>query len=428
MSTDYKNIPLSTLYNYGIILSFVLAPFIGFVTRTVFDFYFNYGMIMLCCVSFYFMFMNKSKFKIPPYIIVFIIFVFYTVLSDIVIVNRKIDIKYFYTNYLIGSVLILIIVENTKISKKFFDILFIVNHIILFIALVVIIIQQFGDRLFFVNPEFHQILAERSYSNTRLPSIYSWIGSTSALGLCFFPILGLHISHHLKNNYKGVFLMYLIGIVVAFVSKSRFIMLNYVLLLILIPIYKGFSLKLVVQYIMIFILFLFVSYHSSKLIGLDTDRIINERILEKDKGGILSGTASTRLLAFNIFNRLYFKTPIFGKGRFHGVGEEGIRDTELIRILRRRSSHIHVGYLSLFYYYGLIGGIIYLIFLFFITKETYIGAKITSYWGPFLAILQFLFTNLTGTVLNLFIMGIVISLVYHKYYTQDISLAESQST
>jgi len=428
MSKDYKNIPLPTLYNYGIIFSFVLAPFIGFITRTVFDFYFNYGMIMLCCLSFYFMFMNKLKFRIPPYVIVFLIFVFYTVLSDIIIVNRKIDIKYFYSNYLIGSILILLIIENTKISKKFFDVLFIINHIILFIAFVVIIIQQFGDRLFFVNPEFHQILAERSYSNARLPSIYSWIGSTSALGLCFFPILGLAISHHLKNKYKGVFYLYLIGIVVAFISKSRFIMLNYILLFILIPIYRGISFKLVLRYITIFVIFLFVSYRGSKLIGLDTDRIINERILETNKGGILSGSASTRLLAFDIFNRLYFKTPIFGKGYLHSTWREENRDIELIRLLRGRSSHIHVGYLSLFYYYGLIGGIIFLIFLFFITKETYTGARLTIYWGPFFAILQFLVTNLTGTYLNIFSMGIVIALVYHKYYTQDISLAEPQST
>ena len=346
MSTNYKNIPLSTLYNYGIILLFVFAPFIGFITRIAFDFYFNYGMTMLCCISLYLMFMNNFKFRLPPYVIFFTIFVFYTVLSDIIVVNRKIDIKYFYSNYLIGSILVLIIIENTKISKKFFDLLFIINHIVLFVAFFIIIIQQFADRLFFVNPDFHQILSERSYSNARLPSIYSWIGTTAALGLCFFPILGLTISHHLKNNYKGVFYLYIIGIVVAFVSKSRFIMLNYMLLFILIPIYKGISVKLVLQYIMIFILFLSVSYHSSKLFGLDTDRIINERILEKDKGGILSGSASTRILAFEIFNRLYFKTPIFGKGRFHSVSEEGIDDTELERILRRRSSHIHVGYLS----------------------------------------------------------------------------------
>ncbi len=428
MSTDYKNIALSTLYNYGIILLFVFAPFIGFITRTVFDFYFNYGMVMLCCISFYLMFMNKPEFKIPPYVIVFIIYVLYTVLSDMFIVNKRIDIKYFYSNFLIGSILVLIIIENTKISKKFFDLLFIINHIVLFIAFVVIIIQQFGDRLFFVNPDFHQLLSERSYSNARLPSIYSWIGSTSALGLCFFPVLGLQISHHLKNNYKGVFLMYLVGMVVAFISKSRFIMLNYMLLFILIPIYKGISFKIVLRYIMIFILFLFVSYHVSKLVGLDTDKIINERILEKHRGGILAGSASTRLLAFELFNKLYFKNPIFGKGYLYSTWREGNRDMELIRLLRGRSSHIHVGYLSLFYYYGLTGGIIFLFFLFFITKETYTGARLTFYWGPFFAILQYLATNLTGTHLNIFIMGIVIALVYHKYYTQHISLAESQST
>jgi hypothetical protein len=103
----------------------------------------------------------------------------------------------------------------------------------------------------------------------------------------------------------------------------------------------------------------------------------------------------------------------------------------LLHALRGRSSQIHVGYLSLLYYYGLIGGLIYLAFLFSIAKETLRVAKRTFHWGPFFAILQFILTNLTGVVFDLFMMGMVMAIFYHKYYSQTEEYGQngySQST
>jgi hypothetical protein len=151
------------------------------------------------------------------------------------------------------------------------------------------------------------------------------------------------------------------------------------------------------------------------MFGIKTDEIIKERILEKSRGGMLAGDAGTRIFAFKVFNKLYFKNPILGKGAIH-VTNDTSKDYELVRALKGRSSQIHVGYLSLFYYYGLIGGIIYIIFLVSFTRNSYLIAKKTDYYGTLFAIIQFLLINWTGVVFNVFNMGIVLSMVYQKYY------------
>ena len=415
-----KNTPLSNLFYPVIISLFAIGPFIGFFTRSMLDFEYNNVMVVLCILPLPFIYLNSFNLKIPLYLKVMILFMCYTVISDIFIAEKTIDVKYFYSNLVIGSVFILIIIENTFVTEKFFKILFIINHIVLFIAFVVIIIQQFVNILFFVDPTCYQYLLSETYSDTRLPSIYTWVGWISSLGLGFFPILALTISHHLKNNYKGIFYLFLMGAIVAFLSKSRYIYVNYLTLFIMIPIYWGLNWGSFFKYLTIFIIFISALYFGSKVIGLDTDKIINERVLEKNKGGMLAGDAGTRIFAFKVFNKLYFKNPIVGKGYLHSFSA-GSKDYELVRTLQGRSSQIHVGYLSLFYYYGLIGGLIFLAFLFFITRETFISAKMTIYWGPFFAILQFLLTNLTGVRFDVFIMGIVIAMVYHKYYTQNLT-------
>jgi hypothetical protein len=414
-----KNTSLSNLLSYVIICLFALGPFIGYITRTVLNSEYEYVMVILCILPVPLIFLNDLSFRVPLYLKFLILFAIYTVISDIFIADKTIDIKYFYSNIFIGSVLICIIIENTFISEKFFKFLFIINHIVLFIAFAVSIIQQFGNRLFFVDPVCYAYLSAESYSDTRIPSIYTWVGWIASLGLCFFPILGLTIAHHLKNNYKGLFYLFFIGAVVAFFSKSRYIYVNFMLLFLLIPVYRGLNIGSFFRYVTIFVFFLFSMYYGSKMIGMDTDKIINERILEKNKGGMLKGDAGTRIFAFKVFNKLYFKNPIFGKGFLHAFGPGRSKDYELVRTLMGRSSQIHVGYLSLFYYYGLVGGLIFLLFLYAITRETYIGAKATLQWGPFFAILQYLLVNLTGVILNLFVMGIIISLVYHRYYTQS---------
>jgi hypothetical protein len=343
--SSIKNTSISYLFNYLLISFFAIGPFIAYLLRNSINSGFSYVMLFLCALGLILSFADRLYLDIPLYIDFLIGFLLYTIISDILIVNVSIDFKYIYSNLLLGSVLIFILIENTVITKKFFNVIFITNHIVLFIAFVVIVIQQFSNRTFFVDPKFFQSVLSESYSDSRLASIYSWFGNVNSIGLCFFPVLGLTIAHHLKNNYKGILYLFFIGAVVAFFSKSRYIMVNYMVLFALIPIYRGFHIGSFVKYLFVLLISAFALYYGSKAVGLNTDKILNERILEKNRGGILSGSAGTRVLAFQLFNKLYFEHPIFGKGYFHRSDNLGSEDYELVHALRGRSSQIHVGYL-----------------------------------------------------------------------------------
>jgi hypothetical protein len=427
MNNSLRNISIPTVYNYFIFFLFSIAPFAAYFTQKYLDLDFNSFMILLCFISVFFIFIDKINFKFPAYFLILLLFVFYTIFSDIYIVGRDFNLKYIWSNHLIGTVLIFLIIENSTLSEKFFNVLFVTNTVILIIAFIVIIIQQFYDPYFFVDSYFYSRQDSLTFSELRLPSIYTWGGSLSSLGLCFVPILGLTIAHYFRNNYNGIIYFFVIGGIVSFLSRYRFIMLNFLLLFLLIPIYRKFQFKRVLLYTIITIVISMGAYYVSKTAGLEIDRLIQERIFEKNRGGVLAGTAGTRIFAFKVFNTLFYQSPIIGKGKFHSSGSD-VRDTELINALHGRSSQIHVGYLSLFYYYGIIGGTIYLLFLLLLTRELFLGARKTSQWGPFFSLLLFITTNLTAVILDMFYLGIIISLLFHKYYMQNLPEESIETT
>jgi len=144
------------------------------------------------------------------------------------------------------------------------------------------------------------------------------------------------------------------------------------------------------------------------LIGIDVNNLLAQRILETNKGGFIGGSASTRILAFEVFFKLFPNDPIFG------VGSQITSD--LLKELAGRSSQLHVGYLSLLYYFGIIGGVLYLGFIYYFTKSLYRNAKIHGYYSPFYSWIGFLLANLTLNYIIPFECGILIVLLLDKYY------------
>ena len=135
-----------------------------------------------------------------------------------------------------------------------------------------------------------------------------------------------------------------------------------------------------------------------KAINVNVDQIVYERILEQNEGGMLHGSAGTRLLAFEIFGKVFPQHPLFGKGKFFRAG--GTNDIELQQLLGGRSYQIHVGYLSLLYYYGIIGGGFYLLFMISLAKKLYRDAKLTNMWAPFLCWLMYVVNNMTDVMFS----------------------------
>ena len=179
----------------------------------------------------------------------------------------------------------------------------------------VIIIQQFVSSSFFLAPNKIEGLIFQSDIQKRLPSIYTWIGDYSALGLAFMPILALITSRHIINDNKYYYVFYIfMGAIVAFLSRSRFIILNWGLILLMLAHYNKFSKEIIIRTGTILIFTIIIISFILPNFGLQSNRIIEERLLQKQYGGIMEGTASTRILAFKVFAQVFPKRPFFGNG------------------------------------------------------------------------------------------------------------------
>ena len=313
------------------------------------------------------------------------------------------------------------IIENLSISKKDYFNIIKYSKYVLFIAFCVILYQQAVDPYFFARKDGY--LAELTGLNpgiNRLSSIYSWVGFL-ALGLGFVPMFIL-IIEDLEKHKKTIIPWIIAGILVVFLSKSRWIMLNGLLVFILLFNNNRKRIFQMLRYIIIFPIIIIISYLFLNLSGFDPEGIINNRILENEKSNIHHSSAGTRILAFEAFNRLYWDKPFLGAGDIrYGMGGIGEQEYKLRSILKGRSSQIHVGYLSLFYMYGLFGGFIFLSFLFLLLKKLYSNAKKTQRWAPFLAFFGFFLANWTQVTFSIFEMGLIIVLIADKFYIQNLN-------
>lgn len=407
-----------------IILLFAIAPFFGFATLKFIGREFDVIISILSLGCVIFLFLDNGYLKIPLYVKLWFLFTLFTVISDIFIAKTDVSpLNLFFYNKFVTCFYILLIVENISIPKDFYNLLSKTNLVVLYIAFFAIVIQQFISASFFVNPKYLALLRQE-FSEIRFPSIYSWLGPSSYLGLSFFPLLAIVISEKLRENKDKLLLLFLLGLVVAFLNKSRFMMLNFLITLILLPIYQGFQFNKVLKFVAISIAIVFSVYFGAKAVNFNVDKIISERILEEDQGGMINGAAGTRIIAFEVFGKLFPKNPVLGRGYLHSFGKEKSKDIDLVQAIHGRSSQIHVGYLSLFYYYGIVGGGLYMLFLGTLFRKLYSDAKKTFFWGVLIAWIMFFLTNMTAVVLSFINMGLILSLFINKYYVSQLNREE----
>jgi hypothetical protein len=394
-----------------------VLPFVAFLAKGL-----NIeGLLQLLMMALiFFMFILKGSLSFPRYLVYLLFFFIYVVLSDVFLASARIDFKYVYTSTFLGSVVYLIIIENLSIPQEDYKRFFKISLIVLYIAFLVLLIQQFINPFFFSPPEMDVDIVPGE--DRRPPSIYGWIGSSALLGVCFFPVLSIIIEDSFRESKKSLYIIFLffMGALVSLFSRSRFVMVNFLLLLFLIPIYKGFRLNTFIRISSLVVASAFALYFGAKAVNYDIDKLITERILESNRrGGMVKGSAGTRIVAFEVFGKLFPKHPIWGKGFLHGFGRRGSHDFELVKAIAGRSSQIHVGYLSLFYYYGLFGGGIYVLFLISLTRKLRRDAKLHGRWGPLIGWIMFLVSNLTLVMLHIYIMGLMIIFLFNQYYIQE---------
>ncbi len=413
--SENKSIPETFVYFFYIIIA--IAPFYAMMIFKIFE----RGVEPLFLLPSVFVFLvllyEKVWFKIPLYVWLYGLFVLYTIYSDIYISNLQFDNEFVRKNLGIGGFLMLIIIENVSLQKKRYDFLLKISVVVILFAFIIQILQQVisPDFLAYSDPTIN--IKNLNYEEVRLESIYSWGQSITYFGLSFYPILAVIVDVGFLEKSKNPYWLLFIGFVAAILNKSRFVLLNYLVTLLLIP--KRIELKIInyIRWTFVIVGIFAAFYFVAPFLGFDTQRFVNERLLEVNSKTIEDSSAGTRIFAYKVFTKLFKEHEFLGKGNLHNIRtkqQKESRDVELVRALHGRSSQIHVGYLSLFYYYGYVGGSIYLLFLITLTRKLYCDAKDNDYWGSFIGWFMFLLSNLTLVFFDIFNMGILMLLIFNK--------------
>lgn len=415
---------MSANYNKFVIYLLAFSPIVGFSIIQGLDISYTFVMIAVFYLAALIQIIDPSvirnKYSFPKYAVYFALFVVYTIISDVFLADKSLSIKYFYGNELIASLLVLLVVENFRYyNKRFLRNLHFIFIITIFVALIVIIIQQAVDEEFLVFIErVKSDLYQTESTDVRLPSIFSWTGVLD-IGFVFIPLLSLVIGQQFYKRKNTVILYYLIGAIIVFLSRNRWIMINYLVLFFMYSTYYRVNIKNFIKYAFGIFIIIYLAMTFLTWVNVPVRQIIDNRILEKSHGGLGEGSAGTRIFAVQVFVELFPKHALIGKGMIHSFDGES-KDHELVSALGGRSSQIHIGYLSLLYYYGLVGGFLYISFIVLIIKKLFRDAKKTLQWGPFFGFLGLVLANFTLVSLSFFNAGLILCLFFNKAYLNNI--------
>jgi hypothetical protein len=386
-------------------LFLILLPFYPlwarvWVTITHTSFSFLIGAALIPMVLYLIIFNRK---KIPVYLIFLILFTIYHFVS--VIVNDtslgSLNVTYFViSDDNLQACLFFIIIEHTVFDKLFIKKLTWLILLLVIISLVVSIIQIKIPGFFF-NTALDQGLIFAD--GNRCTSIYSWTNINS-VGITFPLLISILVSLYQKQKSTLPFIVFS-GIVVSFLTKARYVMISGIVVLSQLFLSTRLSVIKKTSIVIMLLVGLYMINIAANNLGYDIKDVVENRILEK---GNDMGSAKARIRSYEVFLKVFPENPWFG------VGPETKKN--VIDMLEGVAPLIHVGYLSYLYYYGIVGCLLLFLAIFFLLKYAWEIGKKHNFWGTFYGLISFCLANLTFVYFNLSELGIVISLVYLRYF------------
>jgi hypothetical protein len=367
--------------------------------------------------------------RMPKYLQVFGLLVLYQIFSAIYVSDVFIKlgaIKYFYSDEYVRAFLAFFILENTHFSSKSLRFVTFIILPLLVLASAVSVYQIsdpffFTDLDVFLSDEADSIekvrrllrdgsptaLSKLDNAGTRFlvqgyrNSIYSWVHTTS-VGLDALAIfsLALGLKHYSKAK-KAV--IWIASALISFLCSYRWVMLNFFVISSQLVITKKGVIVNTLKYTVLVVALLIGFYYLAPVLGLDIQKFIEERLL--------SESANTRLYAFEVFGKVFPNNPIWGTAT--------VDTDDMKRLIRGRTGQIHVGYLKFLYYHGLVGMMIYLVFMAFLFRLLYVKARQTQYWGSFFAVLAVPVANLTLVDMSFDHHGIYLAMIFARYINKD---------
>ena len=381
-----------------------------FVTFKPIAFYLN---IFLLPLALYYLF-NSGK-KLPKYLIFFILFVLYHVGSafsnnTVPAGTNKLFFILFDNN--VFACVFFIIIENTYFDKTFIDKM---NRNIFYIVILSLIVSiiQIKDPTFFYNDITNGEEIIGMDAEIRNSSIFSWYSINS--GGVTFPILISILLNYYDTKKSSFFVIILAGTVVGFLTKARYVMLSMLIVFsqLVISRIKSFSKKvtLIAGFTGVIFLLVFIAGQA----GYSIEEVISSRILEK---GSDMESAKARVVSYEVFLKKFPENP------WMGVGPATRAD--VLDLLGGGIPVIHVGYLSYLYYYGVAGCFFLFTFLIYLLIEGWKAGTKHNYWASFYGLLAFCVANTTFVYFNFAEMGIILSVIYLRYYKTGIYEEDSE--
>lgn len=396
------------------LFSIYFLPFIAWVIKFLFNSNYEYFYLLFSMIVIMKIIVEGEKLFFPKYLKFFFLFLLYSILNDIIILNILDTMsiaKYIANNIFLIAFLVFIIVENTLIPPKFLKISNTLLFSIIILSFIVSVVQMFNPSFFVQIDQSEKYLNMILYERGSSLSIYSWLGRNS-LGISFIAISCVYTGQLLLNKKNTTLILILSG-TISFLSKGRYVMVSFLYNLFQRYFYgKRDFIKITKTIFYILTIVLLTLGFLQYVLKVNVNNIIEERILETNKPTLYEKGASSRLIAFEVFSEIFPINPFFGAGMKNTA--------KLDEILEGRSSTIHVGWLYIFYTYGIFGGFLFIIFFFHLLKNLTMVARISGFWGSHSAFITFALANLTLPYFKLFEMGLVIALIYNKIYKQNI--------
>ncbi len=384
----------------------LLTPFLGYAysiwfglpkTITHFLTFFSVGIGLIFLLK-------KKHTYIPIWAKFLLIFALYELIWSLIIGSDKHFLTViFYQIRDFAVFFLIIIIYSTSFSDKFINRSIVIMKLIVILAALVSVLQVFNTEL--LNPQAYagedSGIEENMYTFRRV-SIFGFV-HPGALGLAFVPLLSVLVGYLLYTNNKYYIFYLFLGIIVAFLSNTRFIIIGSIIITLQIVAYNKSRIRGYTRYFIFFGILMLFALTTLDYLGYDFKEWFKQRLMVE--GGI-QGT--TRYKAIANFFRFFPQKPIFGTGTM----------TEEIREASRAvgSSQIHVGYLAMLVYYGLVGCFFLFGSWFLLIKRLYKTARKTNYWGSFFGFLTFLWSFATMNLAFILFSGIIFSMVFDKYF------------
>lgn len=383
----------------------LLSPFLGYAysvwfglpkTITHFFTFFSFG------IGFIFI-LTKKHTNIPLWAKFLLIFALYELIWSLIIDSDKHFLTViFYQIRDFAVFFLMIMIYSTSFSDKFINRSIVIMKLIVILAALVSVLQVFNTE--FLNPQAYvgeDLHAEENMYTFRRISIFGFVHPGS-LGLAFVPLLSVLVGYLLYTNNKYYIFYLFLGIMVAFLSNTRYIIIGSIIITLQIVAYNKSRIRGYTRYFIVFGILMLLALATLDYLGYDFKEWFKQRLMVE---GNIQGT--TRYKAIGNFFRFFPQKPIFGTGTMTDEIKEASRAVG--------SSQIHVGYLAMLVYYGLVGCFFLFGSWFLLIKRLYKTARKTNYWGSFFGFVTFLWSFTTMNLAFILFSGIIFSMVFDKY-------------